>query len=215
LKQGRSLNEGLSPGFDWPLAPRQPPWVYQTRGGNCPSQPFATTKLPPLQPPRLRLPHPFRARAIVARRSREYPFAEHSSNDTQRRPTTSSFDALVSALGAKRHAVRMGPTSRFAICPPLARTTSSGLPKLSTSAETAMHRQPVRKHPLCATYNRRKGGIKSGAALPYLLTEVSLKAAPAASTLATEAHAPSPRGASLREQKENRPLLPYPLFQPI
>ena len=40
---------------------------------------------------------------------------------------------------------------------PLARTTSSGLPKLPTSAETAMHRQPVRKHPVCATYNERKG----------------------------------------------------------
>ena len=46
-----------------------------------------------------------------------------------------------------------------------------------------------------------KMGAESGAALPYLLTEVSLKAAPAASILATEAQAPSPRIASLREQK--------------
>jgi hypothetical protein len=60
-----------------------------------------------------------------------------------------------------------------------------------------------------------KRGVQSGAALPYLLTEASLKAAPAASILATEAHAPSPRSASLREQKENRQLLPYPLFKTI
>ena len=46
-----------------------------------------------------------------------------------------------------------------------------------------------------------KGGVQSGAALPYLLTEVSPKAAHAASILATEAQAPSPRIASLREQK--------------
>ena len=48
-----------------------------------------------------------------------------------------------------------------------------------------------------------KMGAESGAALPYLLMEVSLKAAPAASILATEAQAPSPRIASLREQKGN------------
>jgi hypothetical protein len=47
----------------------------------------------------------------------------------------------------------------------------------------------------------KKKGVQSGAALPYLLTEASLKADPAASILATEAHAPSPRIASLREQK--------------
>ena len=54
-----------------------------------------------------------------------------------------------------------------------------------------------------------KKGVQSGATLPYLLTEASLKATPAASILATEAQAPSPRSASLREQKESRQLLPY------
>ncbi len=43
--------------------------------------------------------------------------------------------------------------------------------------------------------------VKSGAAILCLLMEVSLKAAPAASILATEAQAPSPRIVSLREQK--------------
>jgi hypothetical protein len=52
-----------------------------------------------------------------------------------------------------------------------------------------------------------KRGDQSGAALPYPLTEVSLKAAPAASILATEAQAPSPRMASLREPKR-KPAAP-------
>jgi hypothetical protein len=54
-------------------------------------------------------------------------------------------------------------------------------------------------------------GVQSGAALPYLLTEVSLKAAAAASILATEAQAPSPRIASLREQKRE-PTAPAGTF---
>jgi hypothetical protein len=44
-------------------------------------------------------------------------------------------------------------------------------------------------------------GDQSGAALSYRLTEVSLKAAPAASIFAMKAQAPSPRIASLREPK--------------
>ena len=70
-----------------------------------------------------------------------------------------------------------------------------------------MLRQPVRKHPFCETYRGRKGVVLSGAALPYILTEVSLKAAPAASILATEAQALSPRMASLREPKR-KPAAP-------
>jgi hypothetical protein len=50
---------------------------------------------------------------------------------------------------------------------------------------------------------------QSGAALPYLVTEVSLKAASAAS-IHDEAQAPSPQSNSLREQKGTRQLLPEP-----
>jgi hypothetical protein len=53
----------------------------------------------------------------------------------------------------------------------------------------------------------KMGGGQPGAALPYLLTEVSLKAAPAASIRVTEAQPPSPRNASLREQ-ERKPAAP-------
>ena len=76
-----------------------------------------------------------------------------------------------------------------------------------------MLRQPVRKAPLMRDLSWEKRGVQLGAALPYLLTEVSLKAAPAASILATKAHAPSPRSALLREQTRNRQLLPYPFIQ--
>jgi hypothetical protein len=57
-----------------------------------------------------------------------------------------------------------------------------------------------------------KGGSLR-ATLPYLLMEVSLKAAPAASILETKSHAPSPRSALIREQKGNPQLLPYPFIQ--
>ena len=63
-----------------------------------------------------------------------------------------------------------------------------------------MLRQPVRKAPLMRDLSWGKWGVQSGAALPYPLTTVSLKTAPAASILATEAQAPSPRLASIREQ---------------
>jgi site-specific recombinase XerC len=58
-------------------------------------------------------------------------------------------------------------------------------------------------------------GVQSEATLPYLVTEVSLKAAPAASIRATEAQAQMPRNASLREQIGSRRLLSYPLFETI
>ena len=46
-----------------------------------------------------------------------------------------------------------------------------------------MLRQPVRKAPLVRDLSWKKRGVQSGAALPYLLTEVSLKAAPAAASV--------------------------------
>jgi hypothetical protein len=49
-----------------------------------------------------------------------------------------------------------------------------------------MLRQPVRKAPLMRDLSWEKKGVQSGAALPYLLSEASLKAAPAAPILATE-----------------------------
>ncbi len=55
-----------------------------------------------------------------------------------------------------------------------------------------------------------KGG-QSGPALPCLLTEVSLKAAMVAPILATEAQAPSPGIASLREPK-GKPAAPAQFF---
>ena len=70
-----------------------------------------------------------------------------------------------------------------------------------------MLRQPVHNAPLMRDLSWEKRGDQSGAALPYPLTEVSLKAAPAASILATEAQAPSPRMASLREPKR-KPAAP-------
>jgi len=54
---------------------------------------------------------------------------------------------------------------------------------------------------------------QTGAVLLYLLPEVSLKAAPAASILATEAQTPSPRIASLREPKKKPATLAISLIQ--
>ena len=71
-----------------------------------------------------------------------------------------------------------------------------------------MLRQPVRNAPLMRDLSWEKRGDQSEATLPYLLTEVSLKAAPAASILATEAqlhHLVAHRSAS---KKGNRQLVP-------
>ena len=51
-----------------------------------------------------------------------------------------------------------------------------------------------------------KMGSQSGAELPYLLTEVGLKA-DSVVLIHDEAQAPSPQSAPLREQKVNRQLL--------
>ena len=88
--------------------------------------------------------------------------------------------------------------------PAPARMPSSGLPKTAgIRGDRDAPAASPQSTPFCETYHGENGGVQSGAALPYLLTEVNLKAAPAASILATEAQAPSPRIASLREQKGN------------
>ena len=79
-----------------------------------------------------------------------------------------------------------------------------------------MLRQPVRNASLMRDLSWEKRGVQSGAALPYLLTEVSLKLLRLPrSSRRKHTHAPSPRSASLREQKEDRQLLPYPLSQTL
>ena len=70
-----------------------------------------------------------------------------------------------------------------------------------------MLREPVRKAPIFVTLLMGNRGVQSGAELPYLLTKASPKNASVASILATEAQAPSPRSASLREQKR-KPTFP-------
>ena len=70
---------------------------------------------------------------------------------------------------------------------PLARATSSGLPKLPTFAETAMLRQPVRRHPLCETYHGRKGGGVIRGITSLSSDGSQPETAPASSIFATEA----------------------------
>ncbi len=78
-----------------------------------------------------------------------------------------------------------------------------------------MLRQRVRNASLMHDLSWEKKGDLSGATLPYLLTEVSLKADLATSILAPEAQAPSPHIASLREPNRNRQHLPNPLSKAI
>ena len=78
-----------------------------------------------------------------------------------------------------------------------------------------MLRQPVRKAPLFARLIMGKMGGQSGVALPYLLTDVSLKAAPAASIRATEHKLHRLATHRSASKKANRQLLLFPLFKPI
>ena len=71
-----------------------------------------------------------------------------------------------------------------------------------------MLRQPVRSSPLMRDLSWEKRGDQSGAALPYLLTEVSLKAAPAASILATKAQLHRLVAHRSASKKGNRQLVP-------
>ncbi len=78
-----------------------------------------------------------------------------------------------------------------------------------------MLRQPVRKAPLFARLIMWKKGGQSGAALPYLLTEFSLRAAPAASIRATEHKLHRLATHRSARKKGNRQLVLFPLFKPI
>ncbi len=78
-----------------------------------------------------------------------------------------------------------------------------------------MLRQPVRKASLVRVSSWEIGGGKSRAEIPFLLTEGSLKAVPAAPIRATKAQAPSLRNESLLERNRNRQHLPYPSFKAI
>jgi len=106
-------------------------------------------------------------------------------------------------LGRRDTRSQQDPKDRCIFCPPPARTPSSGLAK--TAGIHGDHDAPAAgpQAPFFARLIMGKMGGQSEAAFPYLLTEVSLKAAPAASIRVAEAQAPSPRNASLREQKGN------------
>ncbi len=103
LKQGRFLKEGFFPGFNFP-----------NPGGISVSSLLGFDGLEGVAPfLGLGMVGAFFEKGpLTPKSSRGYSFAERSLDDTQKRPTASSFNALVSAPGSKRPEVYMRPKDR-------------------------------------------------------------------------------------------------------
>jgi hypothetical protein len=84
-------------------------------------------------------------------------------------------------------------------------------PKTKTGDRDALAASP--QSTLFARLIMEKWGAQSGAALRYLLTEFSQKVALAVSILETKSQVPSPRDASLHEQKRKPAVLAMSLIQ--
>jgi len=121
-----------------------------------------------------------------------------------------SFNALVSVPWANRHEVPMRPKSRCKFCPPPAQAPSSGLPKLPTSAESSMLRQPFLEAPLVRDLTW--GKKRSRAELPFDGSQPKscfdyLYRSKRQSICSIASHRLAPRAKRINRQPEPEPLI--------